>query len=205
MVSRRKILTLFGAGVSLFGAGILANKMGANSRDQTSIKLMGPNKIPNVPLITHHGEQVYFYDDLVQDKILIINMMYSSCSGICPLATTNLKHVHKMLSQHLSKPFVMCSLTLTPEIDNAAMLAYYVEKHHLPHDWLYLTGEIAHVNLVRKSLGFYDIDPLIDNDTATHIGMVRLGNEAVGRWSMMPSQTAPSQIVDSIKHLARQT
>ncbi len=200
MLVRRDVLTLLGAGVTVLGAGLLAHKIIPQSK---AVDFIGANKIPNVPLTTHKGRTVNFYDDLVKDRLIIINMMYTSCSGICPLATSNLHQVHKILSAELSIPYVMCSLTLSPEVDDPTMLADYVAKYRLPDDWLYLTGTPEHVRLVRNALGFYDIDPDVDGDNASHTGMVRLGNEALQRWSMMASQASPQQIVDSIKHLAR--
>ena len=35
---------------------------------------------PNVVLKTHEGRNVRFYDDLLQDKIVMINFMYATCT-----------------------------------------------------------------------------------------------------------------------------
>ena len=40
-----------------------------------------------LPLTTHEGDTVRFYDDLVRGKVVAINMMYAQCNGICPPAT----------------------------------------------------------------------------------------------------------------------
>ncbi|NJL28528.1 MAG: hypothetical protein HC897_11885 [Thermoanaerobaculia bacterium] len=37
------------------------------------------HKFPNVVLRTHEGKTVRFYDDLVKDKIVMINFMYAEC------------------------------------------------------------------------------------------------------------------------------
>ena len=52
---------------------------------------------PNVPVSTHDGRRVHFYDDLIQDKIVLINFMYSKCRGVCPGITQNLLRVQKLL------------------------------------------------------------------------------------------------------------
>lgn len=203
MISRRNILTLLGAGGACAGAGLLINNITSRANQSKSIPYIGMNKIPNVPLVAHTGQHIRFYDDLVKDRILVINMMYTSCSGICPLATSNLIHVYRLLTEKMPQNFVMCSLTLNPEIDNPAILSNYVNQYQLPPAWLYLTGDPQHVKLIRMALGFFDIDPEVDNDFASHTGMLRLGNESLGRWSMMPSQANPKQVVDAIMHLAR--
>src|SRR5713101_3048134 len=48
----------------------------------------------NVVLRTHEGKEVRFYDDLIKDKIVLINMIQAACpDGSCPLITANLLRV----------------------------------------------------------------------------------------------------------------
>ncbi len=35
---------------------------------------------PNVELTTHNGERVRFYDDLIKNKVVVINFMYATCT-----------------------------------------------------------------------------------------------------------------------------
>jgi cytochrome oxidase Cu insertion factor (SCO1/SenC/PrrC family) len=37
-------------------------------------------RFPNVVLKTHEGKNVRFYDDLLKDKIVLINFFYVTCS-----------------------------------------------------------------------------------------------------------------------------
>ncbi len=37
------------------------------------------DRFPNIVLRTQHNKLVHFYDDLVKDKTLIINFMYTTC------------------------------------------------------------------------------------------------------------------------------
>ena len=54
-------------------------------------------QLPNLPLITHEGKRVLFYDDLVKDKVVSLNFFYANCDEICPLVTANLAKVQKLL------------------------------------------------------------------------------------------------------------
>jgi cytochrome oxidase Cu insertion factor (SCO1/SenC/PrrC family) len=36
---------------------------------------------PNTALVSHRGEHVRFYDDLVRGKCVLIQFMYTSCDG----------------------------------------------------------------------------------------------------------------------------
>ena len=52
--------------------------------------MWGANYFPNVPLVSMNGEKVKFFDDLVKDKVVAINFIYTSCPDICPLLTAPL-------------------------------------------------------------------------------------------------------------------
>ena len=61
----------------------------------------GPFKFPNVPLTTQDGEVVSFYDDLVKDKVVVINFVYTSCKDSCPAETARLKQIYNELGDLL--------------------------------------------------------------------------------------------------------
>lgn len=51
---------------------------------QTAAAARGPNpfsdRFPNVVLRSHDGRNVRFYEDLLKDKIVLINFMYATCT-----------------------------------------------------------------------------------------------------------------------------
>src|SRR5262245_47802335 len=51
------------------------------------------NMIPNVDVVAHDGRKFRFYDDLVKDKVVVINFFYAECGETCPLVTENLRKV----------------------------------------------------------------------------------------------------------------
>ncbi|MBS1138092.1 MAG: hypothetical protein H6R11_2046 [Proteobacteria bacterium] len=44
----------------------------------------GADYFPNVPLVTHNGQTVRFYDDLMKGKKVLINFIFTSCEQSCP-------------------------------------------------------------------------------------------------------------------------
>ena len=77
---------------------------------KTSHLTRSKNVFPNVPLITHEGKVVRFYDDLIKNKIVMINFMYASCMDICPGMTANLKQVHKEFGDRMGRDIFMYSI-----------------------------------------------------------------------------------------------
>lgn len=153
---------------------------------------------PNALLQTHDGRTVRFYDDLVRGKTVIFNMMYAVCTGVCPVTTANLIQVQQKLGSHVGRDIFMYSLTLRPEFDTPAALRDYVNQYGIGPGWTFLTGKPAEMDLIRRRLGFYDVDPLADAELSQHTGMIRFGDERRDRWAMSPAASSASQIARSI-------
>ena len=158
-----------------------------------------PNRLPNVLLQTHEGRDVHFYTDLVKDRLVVLNMMYANCANICPPNTANLLRVQQALGSRVGRDVFMYSLTLQPAIDKPADLRRYMDQYGVRDGWTFLTGEPREVELLRLTLGFYNLNPVADADLKQHTGMVRIGHEGRDRWSMVPAQAPTAQIVNSIR------
>lgn len=155
-------------------------------------------RFPNLLLTTHLGKQVRFYDDLLKDKLVIINFMYAKCDGVCPGITANLVRVQKLLGNRIGRDIFMYSFTLKPEEDTPQSLAAYAEMHSVKPGWLFLTGGLADMELLRRKLGYTDPDPVVDAVKSSHIGNVRYGNEPLERWGSCPGLAKPKWIAESI-------
>jgi protein SCO1 len=170
----------------------------ASGDEKTSREMTQARYFPNFELTTHEGKKVRFYDDLIKDKIVVINFMYAQCEGICPGITMNLSKVQKILGDRVGRDIFMYSITLKPEEDAPENLRHYAELHRVKPGWLFLTGKPDEVDFLRRSLGFSDTNPKLDKDKSNHIGMVRYGNERRQWWAMCPGQANPEWIVSSI-------
>jgi protein SCO1/2 len=61
----------------------------------------GADYLPNVPLITQDGQTVRFYDDLLKDKIVAIDLIYTRCQFECPLETARMAQVQQLLGDRV--------------------------------------------------------------------------------------------------------
>jgi len=185
------------------GGGALASddKPENNPRHFTDVpprELIQKWHLPNVELVTQDGKKVHFYDDLVKDKVVAINFIYTNCEKACPPIMANLVKVQKLLKDRVGRDIFMYSITLKPEEDGVKELKEYAETYHIGPGWLLLTGKPADVELLRASLGFKYRDAAEDADKSNHIGMVRIGNEPVMRWSACEGQARAEWIATTI-------
>jgi protein SCO1 len=154
---------------------------------------------PNLLLTSHTGRSVRFYDDLIKDKMVVVNFMYATCEGICPTVMQNISKVYKAFGKRAGRDIFFYSISLKPEQDTSKVLKEYAQMHKFGGPgWLLLTGDPNDIETLRRKLGFSDPDPKIDKDTSSHIGNLRYGNEPLELWAGCPGMTDPEWIVESI-------
>jgi protein SCO1 len=188
---------LAGGGLTLVAPGLLARQSG--SEEMSAREMIRERYFPNLLLTTHEGRKVRFYDDLLRDKIVTINAMYTQCEDKwCPLATTNLVRVQKLLKGRVGRDIFMYSITLDPRHDTPAVLNKYARTHGVGPGWAFLTGKPDDIELLRRKLGFAWADPVRDAKKINHTGNLRYGNEPLQLWAACPTMSRPEWIVESI-------
>lgn len=161
----------------------------------------GAEWFTNVEVNAHDGRTFRFYEDLLKDKIVLVNFFYSECDELCPLATQNLAAVRELLGPRVGKDIFMYSISLRPERDTPERLAAYAKTYGVGPGWLLLTGKPDDIDLLRHRLGFVDSDPAQDADPEQHLGTVRIANEPLHRWIMTPALLNPAAIVRAVKRV----
>lgn len=208
-MNRRKLIAMLGA--APFAGALLARtatatppgagtppRMVLSPAATRSREKIRDRYFPNVLLTTHKGQKVRLYDDLIKDKIVLINFMYAKCEGICPGITTNLVRVQKLLGSRVGKDIFMYSFTLKPDVDTPEKMAEYAQMHNVGPGWQFLTGDVKEMEMLRRTLGFTNPDPTLDQDVTQHIGNVRYGNELLQQWGACPGMAKASFIADSV-------
>jgi len=199
-LKRRNLVAALGAAPFVLPVLTAAQSVGTGSKFKVipSRERIRDRYFPNLSLTTHEGRNVRFYDDLVKDKIVVFNMFYAKCEGICSPVTRNLVRVQKLLGDRMGKDIFIYSFTLKPKDDNVAALKHYAQMHKVKPGWLFLTGKPDDMELLRRKLGFVDPDPEVDKDLSNHIGVIKFGNEPLERWGGCPGMKSPDSIVEAI-------
>jgi len=164
------------------------------------------DRFPNPLLVTHDERPVRFYDDLVKDRIVVVNFMYASCENICLPIAQNLGRVHDLLGKRMGRDILFLSLTIDSNVDDAAALRRYIEVNGGEKEgWIYLTGDYDEIDQVRRAMGVYDLDPVIDADKSEHSGLITFGNDYTDRWAALPALMNSEEIVETVLRITRET
>ena len=137
-------------------------------------------RFPDIELTTHEGKRVRFYEDLIEDKVVSINFIYTRCSDSCPAETAKLKAVYDRLGDRVGRDIFMYSISVDPEHDSPEALKAFAEKFEVGPGWLFLRAEPSDVDLLEERFGL-DLDEISDNPDDHNISLL-LGNERTGQW-----------------------
>lgn len=153
----------------------------------------GVDYFPNVLLLTQDGKTVRFYEDLIKNKVVAINFIYTHCSDSCPAETASMRQVQKALGDRVGRDVFFYSISIDPEHDTPAVLKEYAQRFRAGPGWTFLTGNKADITLLRKKLGLYSAESESENLSEHHISLI-VGNEATGKWIKRSPFDEPSQL-----------
>ena len=196
MTKIEKRSLLVGAAAVLGTAGAMAAGLPITQSDPR--ELMRQRRFPNVPLLTHTGKEVRFYDDILKDQKVVINFMYTVCTNICTPVTQNILEAQRLLGD-FGKDINFYSISLTPLDDDPATLRAYMKDQQIGKGWTFLTGKPGDIERVRKGLGFSQGNAEADADITNHAGMLRIGNERMVSWSHAQGVTSGRAIARMIR------
>jgi cytochrome oxidase Cu insertion factor (SCO1/SenC/PrrC family) len=150
----------------------------------------------NLELINQDGETVRFYDDVLKDKVVVINFIFTNCEGACPLITHKLTLVRDRLEGNIGDPIQFVSLSLDPARDTPAAMKEFAKTHNADHEgWMFLTGDAQNLENIIKRLGQFT------DDIEAHSTMMLAGNVNSAHWIKIQPQEMPPQIAEKLRLL----
>jgi protein SCO1 len=147
-------------------------------------------------LITQDGKALRFYTDLLKDKTVLIQFMYTQCQEACPLTTQQLAETQPLLGQRLGKDIFFLSFSVDPGTDTPALLQEYSRRFKAGPGWLFLTGKKDDMDAVTHQLG--QVSPYIEG----HLPIFIIGNVLTGHWMKLQPYTTPAAIARELLSLA---
>ncbi len=152
-------------------------------------------QIPDLELVDQDGRTHRFFSDLVQGKIVLMNAVYTTCQGTCPMQSAIFSRVQDMLGDRVGKDVQMISVSLDPLTDTPERLKEMADRHRAGPGWLFLTGDREDVVTVLQAMDLYAANP------EDHTPIASIGNEPAGLWMKIINLSAPTEIVSRIDYV----
>lgn len=144
-------------------------------------------------LLNQDGETVRFYSDVLAGRVVLLNVIFTSCEDACPLITRKLTEVRKALGEQAGRVHFI-SLSSDPQNDSPQALKAYARKHGADDpNWIFLTGDKDKVDLVLGRLGQLSRSP------EEHSTLLIAGDVANKRWSKIRPDAPPAAIAQRLQ------
>jgi protein SCO1/2 len=108
----------------------------------TVIRSTANYSVPPIKLVRDDGKSVSLADELNDGRPVVLNFIYTTCSGICPLASHILSQLQHKLGADRDGVHLV-SISIDPEEDTPARLRDYASRYLAGPSWQHYTGTMA--------------------------------------------------------------
>jgi protein SCO1/2 len=156
-----------------------------------------PVRIIDRPVIDQDGHQVSFGRDVVADKLVVIDFIYTSCGTLCPLQSSLLSDLQEHVGDRLGRDVTFISLSIDPTVDNPARLKSEAEKFDAKAGWHFLTGKPKDIEVILTGMQAYVETP------EDHPGFFLIGSSAEDVWSKLDGLPSPDLLYERLNDADR--
>ena len=108
--------------------------------------------LPAVSLTNEAGQSVALQEILGQDRAVVVNFIFTTCTTICPVMTSTMLQLQKVLKDDASQPYYV-SISIDPDYDSAEVMRKYAARYGA--DWTFLTGTSEDITTTLQALDAY--------------------------------------------------
>ncbi|HET6921967.1 MAG TPA: SCO family protein [Anaeromyxobacteraceae bacterium] len=150
----------------------------------------------DTPLLTQDGKEVRFYSDVLKDRVVVMDFIFTNCAMACPMLTEKLNQVRRELGHLYGREVTFVSLSVDPERDTPQALRRFAEKHRASDaGWTWLTGKKQDVEHVLKKLGQWT------EEIESHSTIYIAGNARTRRWTKITPDVPTAAFAERVRAL----
>lgn len=157
--------------VALISMGLFANWV--INKAQSSIDIPVIKEVPSFSFTNQNGEK--FSNNNFRDKVTILNFIFTSCTGPCPLMTSNMQKLYSNFKGTKEVQFV--SITVDPEVDTQERLKLEAEMIGIDNNqWQFLRSDLDEVKKLKRDGFMLFADNLPNGHSIKSILIDNVGN-----------------------------
>lgn len=151
-------------------------------------------------VLDQHGNKLRFYSDVLSNRVVLLNVIYTNCESGCPLTTQLLVGTRGKLVDAIKDDVWFVSVSTDPERDTPEALKAFADRQGVDHRrWLFLTGPKENIDYILKKLRRYS-PSLEAHSTQMLAGTTRERHE----WIPLPAGVQPDAIAAVLRSLAEE-
>ena len=149
----------------------------------------------DLSMLNQFGNQVDLREDVIGNKIVAINFVYTTCTTVCPVVSTIFSMVQNRLIERMNKDIALITITVDPTRDTPHRLMSYSKNFNPGAGWSWLTGDKKTVDKALSAMGAYT--PNFED----HPAMVLIGDDSKSEWFRFYGFPAPNAIESKLREL----
>lgn len=151
--------------------------------------------IPDVEVLDQHGNELRFYPDLIKDKTVAINFIFTNCTTICPPLAATFARLQKELGDRVGKDIHLISISVDPLTDTPERLKAWGAKFKAGPGWTFVTGEKQEMDKLLNALG------AAVSKREDHTPAMIIGNDGKGVWTRTYGLAKINQIIGILENV----
>ncbi|WP_298824644.1 SCO family protein [uncultured Piscinibacter sp.] len=176
-------------------AAFAALPLAASAQDAAAREAKARGYFTDTVLQAQDGRSLRFFSDVLKDRVVLVNFVFTECGDSCPLITHKLLQARQLLGAQASEVRYV-SVTIDPERETPQTMAAFARKHGaVDPQWLWLSGTKANIDLVTKRLGAYT-----DTREEHFTGLI-VGNLRTDRWVKIRPDAPPAVIAEQLRRV----
>lgn len=136
--------------IAAFGGLLVIALLGAyiiQRANQHRVVLPVLGEVPEFTFTERSGEPFGKKD--FSGKISVVDFIFTTCPGVCPIMAERMSHLYKLYEQHPEVQFV--SISVDPDTDSLPVLREYAKDQGVTDNrWLFLRGSVEQVMRVSE-------------------------------------------------------
>ncbi len=154
-------------------------------------------EIPDVAVLDQHGNKLHFYTDLIKDKTVAINFIFTNCTTICPPLAATFQRLQREMGERVGKDVHLISISVDPVTDTPERLKAWGAKFKAGPGWTFVTGGKEEMDKLLNALG------AAVSKREDHTPALIVGNDSKGVWTRTYGLAKIPQIMSVIDEVTK--
>jgi protein SCO1/2 len=138
--------------ISITKDSTVADTAKAGDQQEVSPSTFEPFPASDFTLTDQDGQP--FTLSSLQGKVVLIDFIFTSCPGPCPLLSLKFSQLQQRLGERLGKDVMLLSVTIDPKRDTPAVLKDYAQRYQANlQGWKFLTGSTRDIIITATTYG----------------------------------------------------
>lgn len=191
--------SIVAAALAALASVALAQGHAQHQQHQTSAAEVKPSTVKvrydDSQLLDYDAKPVKLKSDVIGDRIVVLDFVYTSCTTVCPVLSALMAQVQGSLDAKAAEEVRLVTISVDPARDSPQKMKEYAGRYGAKPGWVWLTGPTGRVNEVLKGFGAYA--PNFED----HPPLVLVGDARTGQWVRYFGLNDPKLVIAKVQEL----